>query len=68
MTKVSNLIERYGLRGTPTSGLWMGTWGFFIGFAAVSLYGPAAHYFQASMGISGVTLGLLVWSVARFGL
>jgi len=60
MANVNNLIERYGLRGTPTSGLWMGTWGFFIGFAAVSLYGPAAHYFQASMGISGVTLGLLV--------
>ena len=60
MANVNNLIERYGLRGTPVSGLWMGTWGFFIGFAAVSLYGPAAHYFQASMGISGVTLGLLV--------
>jgi MFS transporter, NNP family, nitrate/nitrite transporter len=60
MANTNNLIERYGLRGTPASGLWMGTWGFFIGFAAVSLYGPAAHYFQASMGISGVTLGLLV--------
>jgi NNP family nitrate/nitrite transporter-like MFS transporter len=55
-----SLIERYGLRGTPTSGLWMGTWGFFIGFAAVSLYGPAARYFQSSMHISGVLLGLLV--------
>ena len=60
MTKVSNLIERYGLRGTPTSGLWMGTWGFFIGFAAVSLYGPAAKYFQSSMHVSGVLLGVLV--------
>ncbi len=60
MANTNELIERYGLRGTPTAGLWMGTWGFFIGFAAVSLYGPAAHYFQASMGISGVTLGLLV--------
>ena len=55
-----SLIQRYGLRGTPTSGLWMGTWGFFIGFAAVSLYGPAARYFQSSMEISGVLLGLLV--------
>ncbi|HUJ87341.1 MAG TPA: MFS transporter [Burkholderiales bacterium] len=60
MANTNELIERYGLRGTPATGLWMGTWGFFIGFAAVSLYGPAAHYFQASMGISGVTLGLLV--------
>jgi MFS transporter, NNP family, nitrate/nitrite transporter len=59
-TNVNTLKERHGLRGTPTSGLWMGTWGFFIGFAAVSLYGPAAHYFQSSMHISGVMLGLLV--------
>jgi MFS transporter, NNP family, nitrate/nitrite transporter len=58
--KNKNLITRYGLRGTPTSGLWMGTWGFFIGFAAVSLYGPAARYFQNSMHISGLLLGLLV--------
>lgn len=59
-TSTETLIARYGLRGTPTSGLWMGTWGFFIGFAAVSLYGPAARYFQSSMEISGVLLGLLV--------
>ena len=59
-TDVDALRKRYGLRGTPAAGLWMGTWGFFIGFAAVSLYGPAAHYFQSSMHISGVMLGLLV--------
>ena len=34
MADTNNLIERYGLRGTPAAGLWMGTWGFFIGFAA----------------------------------
>ncbi len=60
MTKSTDLIARYGLRGTPATGLWMGTWGFFIGFAAVSLYGPAAHYFQDSMHVSGVLLGVLV--------
>ena len=38
----------------------MGTWGFFIGFAAVSLYGPAAKYFQEQMHLSGLALGLLV--------
>ncbi|MCO6441720.1 MAG: MFS transporter [Nitrococcus mobilis] len=38
----------------------MGTWGFFIGFAAVSLYGPAAKYFQDQMQLSGVALGMLV--------
>ena len=29
----------------------MGTWGFFIGFAAVALCWPAAHNFQTSMGV-----------------
>ncbi|EAR20979.1 probable nitrate extrusion protein [Nitrococcus mobilis Nb-231] len=38
----------------------MGTWGFFIGFAAVSLYGPAAKYFQEQMQLSGVALGMLL--------
>jgi NNP family nitrate/nitrite transporter-like MFS transporter len=62
MSNASNdaLIARYGLRGTPRAGLAMGTWGFFIGFAAVSLYGPASRYFQSSMHISAVLLGVLV--------
>ncbi len=50
----------YRLSGSPTSGLVMGTWGFFIGFAAVALYGPAAKYFQDQMHLSGLALGLLV--------
>jgi MFS transporter, NNP family, nitrate/nitrite transporter len=50
----------YRLRGTPTAGLAMATWGFFIGFAAVALYGPAAKYFQEQMQIGGLALGLLV--------
>ncbi len=59
-TNIDALIERHGLRGTPQGGLAMATWGFFIGFAAVALYGPAAHYFQASMHTSGFLIGLLV--------
>jgi len=50
----------YRLLGSPTTGLVMGTWGFFIGFAAVSLYGPAAKYFQEQMHLGGLALGLLV--------
>lgn len=50
----------YRLRGTPLGGLAMGTWGFFIGFAAVALYGPAAKHFQEDMQLSGLALGLLV--------
>jgi MFS transporter, NNP family, nitrate/nitrite transporter len=63
---VTNLVEpqtkvaTYRLSGSPISGLVMGTWGFFIGFAAVALYGPAAHYFQGQMHLSGLALGLLV--------
>ena len=29
----------YRLSGSSTAGLVMGTWGFFVGFAAVALYG-----------------------------
>ena len=48
------------LRGNPRLGLAMGTWGFFIGFAGVALYGPAAKFFQDQMQLSGVALGFLV--------
>jgi MFS transporter, NNP family, nitrate/nitrite transporter len=50
----------YRLTGSPTAGLAMGTWGFFVGFAAVALYGPAAKYFQEQMHLGGIALGLLV--------
>ncbi len=50
----------YRLHGSPTLGLAMGTWGFFVGFAAVALYGPAAKYFQDQMHLGGLALGLLV--------
>ena len=52
--------ERYRLGGSPALGLTMGTWGFFVGFAAVALYGPAAKYFQEQMQLGGLALGLLV--------
>ena len=51
---------RGGLQGSPRQGLLMSTWGFFIGFAAVALYGPAAHSFQQSMQLSPLLVGLLV--------
>lgn len=50
----------YQLSGSPAIGLAMGTWGFFIGFAAVALYGPAAKYFQEQMQLGGLALGVLV--------
>lgn len=50
----------FALKGSPNLGLAMGTWGFFVGFAAVALYGPAAKYFQDQMHLGGLALGLLV--------
>jgi len=52
--------EHYRVSGSPALGLTMGTWGFFVGFAAVALYGPAAKYFQQQMNLGGLALGLLV--------
>ena len=48
------------VRGTPNRGLATATFGFFIGFAGVVVYGPAASEFEQAMGLSGITLGLLV--------
>lgn len=48
------------LRGTPIEALTGATLGFFIGFAAVALFGPMAHKLQADMHLSPVMLGLVV--------
>jgi len=54
------LKEKYNLKGNPKRGLYGATLGFFIGFAAVALYGPAAKNFKDIMGLSGIMLGFLV--------
>jgi len=48
------------LKGSPNEGLFGATLGFFIGFAAVSLFGPTAHRFKEVMHLSPVLIGLLV--------
>ena len=48
------------ITGSPQIGLIMATWGFFIGFAAVSLYGPVAKNLKEILGLSGFLMGLLV--------
>ncbi|WP_331234479.1 MFS transporter [Natronorarus salvus] len=48
------------VRGSPSRGLAGATFGFFIGFADVVVYGPAASKFEQAMGLSGILLGLLV--------
>lgn len=48
------------IRGNPKEGLFGATLGFFIGFAAVSLFGPTANRFREVMDLDPALLGLLV--------
>lgn len=55
-----DLKQKYKLKGSPVTGLSMATFGFFIGFAAVSLFGPVTNKFNQLMHMPGLLLGLLV--------
>ena len=46
--------------GTPSRGLAGATLGFFIGFAAVSLFGPTAKSLKGIMGLGPLEVGFLV--------
>ena len=46
--------------GTANQGLTGATLGFFIGFAAVSLYGPTATLIKEQIQLSPILIGLLV--------
>ena len=48
------------VRGTPAQGLAGATLGFFIGFAAVSLFGPTAKSLRGILILSPLEVGLLV--------
>jgi MFS transporter, NNP family, nitrate/nitrite transporter len=52
--------DEISVHGSPRQGLAAATFGFFIGFAGVVVYGPAAEEFEQAMGLSGILLGLLV--------
>lgn len=55
------------LKGTPQQGLFGATLGFFIGFAAVALFGPTASRFQEVMHLSPLLVGFLVATPALSG-
>jgi NNP family nitrate/nitrite transporter-like MFS transporter len=55
------------LKGTPGQGLFGATLGFFIGFAAVALFGPTAQRFQQAMNLSPVAVGFLIAMPALSG-
>ncbi|MCF7805158.1 MAG: MFS transporter [Candidatus Marinimicrobia bacterium] len=48
------------ITGSPNHGLFGATLGFFVGFAAVSLFGPTAKLLDENMMMTSVQLGLLV--------
>ena len=48
------------ITGSPNKALWSATLGFFVGFAAVALFGPSANRFQQVMGLGPLALGFLV--------
>ena len=48
------------VKGSPLEGLYAATLGFFVGFAAVALFGPTAHAFQGIMHLTPSQVGLLV--------
>ncbi len=50
----------YVTKGSPREGLAGATLGFFVGFAAVALFGPTAKALQGGMDLSPVLVGLLV--------
>ncbi len=48
------------LRGTAQRAVGLLTFGYFVGFAGVVVYGPVAAEFERALGLSGILLGLLV--------
>ncbi len=54
-------------KGSPKSGLFAATLGFFIGFAAVALFGPTAARFQEVMDLTPMMVGFLVAAPALSG-
>lgn len=48
------------LKGSPKEGLIAATLGFFVGFAAVSLFGPTANKIKEVIQLSPILIGLLV--------
>lgn len=48
------------IAGSPNRALWGSTIGFFIGFGAVSLFGPTAQNFIDAMSLSPAQTGILL--------
>ena len=64
---MSTRIDADGVKGSPAQGLAGATLGFFVGFAAVALFGPTATRFRDVMELSPMALGFLVAMPALSG-
>ncbi|MFB6491063.1 MAG: nitrate/nitrite transporter [Thermoproteus sp. AZ2] len=53
-------MSRVEIRGSPNRGLYLATWGFFVGFAAVALYGSTSKVLSAQYHLSPYIVGWLV--------
>ena len=61
------MIANTDCRGTPNTGLAGATLGFFIGFAAVSLFGITARHFEEVLQLGPVATALLIAAPALSG-
>jgi NNP family nitrate/nitrite transporter-like MFS transporter len=59
--------RQFVIKGTPRLGLIGATAGFFVGFAAVALFGPTALRFRDALDLTPLSLGFLVAMPALSG-
>lgn len=52
--------KSYVIRGRPSQGLFGATVAFFIGLAAVALFGPTAKGLAKTLNLDAVSLGFLI--------
>lgn len=55
------------VKGNPSQGLFAATLGFFVGFAAVALFGPTAKAFSGPLELSPLAVGFLIAMPALSG-
>jgi NNP family nitrate/nitrite transporter-like MFS transporter len=59
--------RQFVIKGSPRLGLIGATAGFFVGFAAVALFGPTALRFRDALDLGPVSLGFLIAMPALSG-
>ena len=52
--------NQYKIKGSPAQGLFGATLAFFVGLAAVALFGPTAKGLAKSLNLDAISLGFLI--------